>query len=94
MMSNNKSMHDKLKPYTESERDNKFEANQMLKVMKKKPERSMKKARIQGRKLKGQKIKGTWAYVGVTYIIESVQEEVGARRVSVDVTVIPCHKDE
>lgn len=83
MMSNKKSMHEKLNPYTESERDNKFEANQMLKVMKKRPESKMKKARIQGRKLKGQKIKGTWAYVGVTYIIESGQEEMGARRVSV-----------
>ena len=43
----------------------------------------MEKARIQWRKREGRKIKGTWDYVGVTYIIESGLEEVGARRVSV-----------
>lgn len=48
MMSNKKSMHEKLNPYTESERDNKFEANQMLKVMKKRPESKRKKQEYRG----------------------------------------------
>lgn len=45
--------------------------------MQEKPERKMEKARMQWRKRKGCEIKGTWDYVGVIYIIESGQEEVG-----------------